>query len=155
MKSHPIVPLSAAEMVGMYQVGFRIQPTVTTGVSGQNMHVTCRLELIGRHAGVTGNDKPCSECIHGLESLFEISDLLRLIERETFEKVGGTCKIRAHYASAAGHEVRLGFEMTFQHRAGALAGDWSWIFLQRVRTVLTELGCRNCTSAKKVPANII
>ncbi len=149
MKSCQNVP-AAAEMVERYHVGFRIQPPVAANVSGQNLHMTCRLELFGRHAGVTGGDKPCSECIHVLESLFEISDRLRLIERETFEKVGGTCQTRAHYASTAGHEVRLGFEMTFQHPARAMAGGWSWIFLQRVRAMLTELGCRNCTPPEKV-----
>ncbi len=146
MKSHEKDTLTLDEAVRLYHVGFRIQLGEAAVVSGRIAQITCRLELTGHH---DSRDKcenaTCMACIRVLQSLFEVADILRPIERESLEKAGGACETRAHYASAAGpgHEQTLSIEMTLRSPAGTVTDSWAWIFMQRVRTGLAELGCRN------------
>ena len=146
MKSHEKDTLTLGELVRLYHVGFRIQPGEAAVVSGRIAQITCRLELTGHHdSRVKCEDARCMACSRVLQSLFEVADTLRPIERETLDKAGGACAIRAHYAPSAGpgHEETLGFEMTLRSPAGAVTDSWAWIFMQRVRTALTERSCRN------------
>lgn len=146
MKSHEKDTLELGELVRLYHVGFRIQPGKAVVASGRITQITCRLELSGHHdSHVKCADAPCMACIRVFQSLFEVTDTLRPIERETLENAGGACETRAHYASATepGHEETLGLEMTLRCPVGAVTDSWAWIFMQRVRTALMELGCLN------------
>ena len=146
MKSHEKDTLTLGELVRLYHVGFRIQPGKAVVVSGRITQITCRLELSGHHdSRVKCAVAPCMACIRVLQSLFEVADALRPIEHEAVEKWGGACETRAHYASAAGpgREETLGFELILRSPIGAVTDSWAWIFMERVRTALTELGCRN------------
>lgn len=151
MKSNRDLPHSLTQTVAMYHVGFRMRPADAEIVSKNMVQMTCRLELIWHHEDcVRTSDRPCLKCTHVLEGLFEVLDALRPIEGETLAKAGGTCRSRARFASAGGpeHEVKLGIEMALQHPVATVAGAWTWIFMQRVRTALTRLGCQDCGSAE-------
>lgn len=153
MKSKAGDPLTLDQMVPKYHIGFRMQPGEAAVVSGRIVHMTCRLELGGHHdSRVQCDGASCAACIQVLQSLFEVADSLRPIERETFGRIGGACETRAHYASTAGpgHEVTLGLEMILRAPLGTMSDSWAWIFMQRVRTALAELGCRNRVPAESV-----
>ncbi len=146
MKSHEKDTLTLGELVRLYHVGFRVQPGEAVVVSGRITQITCRLELSGHHdSRVKCADAPWMAGIRVLQSLFEVADALRPIERETVDNAGGACERRAHYASAAGleREETLGFELILRSPVGAVTDSWAWIFMERVRTALAELGCRN------------
>lgn len=150
MKDQVNTPLAVGELVNKYHVGFHLRPTVASVVQEQIVQMICHLELRGHHKGAARRcDARCQACIQVLEALFEVAWTLRTIEREMSEKVGGICTTRLHYASTAEseHQVRLGIEMTLRQPMTGAAGGWTWIFLQRVRATLSELGCGNCSLA--------
>ena len=146
MKAHQENGLTLGESVHLYHVSFRIQPGQAVVVSGRIVQITCRLEVTGhRDDRAKCADAPCMACIHVSQSLFEVADNLRPSERETLEKAGGACERRAHYAFAVepGHEETLGFELMLRPPARTATGSWVWIFIERFRAGLTELGGRN------------
>ncbi len=153
MNSHEKDTRTIGELVRLYQVGFRLQPGEAVIVSGRRTQFTCRQELSGHQdRRIQCGNAPCVTCIQVLQALFEVADILRPIERGTFERAGIACETSARYASAAGpgHEETLGFEMTLRHPLGAMADRWAWIFMQIVRTALRELGCRDRDPAEPV-----
>ncbi len=153
MKSKDRQILTLNEMVSRYGVDFSIEPGAAAAVSGRIAQMTCRLELNGRHRNRDKcNGASCPACIQVLQSLFEIADALRSVERETLSRLGGACETRAHYASASGtcHKVTLGFELTLRPPLQATSDSWAWIFIERVRTALVDLGCRNLAPAEPV-----
>ena len=153
MSAHKEDVRTPGELVRLYHVGFRLQPGEAVVSSGRRVQLTCRLKLSGHHDHcIQCGNAPCETCIRVMQALFEVAETLRPIERETLERAGIACETQARYASAAGsgHEETLGFEMTLRHPLGAMAESWAWIFMQRVRTALTELGCRNRAPAEPV-----
>lgn len=153
VKSEDRQILALNEMVSRYHVEFRIQPGAAAAVSGRIAQMTCRLELNGHHRNrVKSNGASCLACIQVLESLFEVADVLRSVERETQSRFGGACETRAHYASASGscHKVTLGFELMLRPPLHATSDCWAWVFISRVRTALVNLGCRNLAPAEPV-----
>jgi hypothetical protein len=151
MKTHEKASLTMTEAVSKYHIGFRLQPGEAAVVSGRIVQMICRLELSGHHGGrIKANGARCEACIQVLESLFELLDALRSIERETLKKAGGACETRGHFASTAapGHKVILGLQMVLRPPLKTASDSWAWIFLQRMRLALTELGCEDRAEAE-------
>lgn len=158
MKSSEKHLLPLGETVPKYHITFRIRPGVATDVSGRIVYMIFRLELNGRHDHFLRSDRgSCPACIHVLQSLFDVTDTLRSVERATLDRVGGACEIGAHYASTAGprHEVTLGIEMKVRPPLGATSGSWAWIFMQSIRDALRELGCRSRALLEPVGCRLV
>lgn len=158
MKSSEKQLLPLGETVPRYHIAFLIKPGVATVVSGRIEHMIFRLELSGRHDhSVTSDRGSCPACIHVLQSLFDVTDTLRSVERAALDRVGGACEIGAHYASTAGprHEVTLGLEMKVRPPQGAASDSWAWIFMQSIRDALRELGCRSRAFSEPVGCRLV
>ncbi len=153
MKSRQKNSLTLCELVPKFHVGFRIQPGEAAVVSGRTAQMTYRLRLSGRH---NGHDKfdgaSCPACIQVLQTMFEIVDTLRPIEREAVARTGCACERHAHYASVCGpgHEVIFGLKMVFKSLDAAESAGGTWNFAQSVRVALANLGCRNLAPAEPV-----
>ena len=153
MKSRQKNSLTLCELVPKFHVGFRIQPGEAAVVSGRTAQMTYRLRLCGRHDGRDKYDGgSCPACIQVLQTMFEIVDALRPIEREAVARTGRACETHAHYASVCGpgHEVTLGLKMVFKSLDAAESAGWTWNFAQSVRVALAKLGCRNLAPAEPV-----
>ncbi len=153
MKSRQKNSLTLCELVSKFHVGFRIQPGEAAVVSGRTAQMIYRLRLTGRHDGRDKHEgTSCPTCIQVLQTMFEIIDALRPIEREAVARTGGVCETHAHYASVCGpgHEATLGLKMVFKSLDAAESADWTWNFAQSVRVALAKLGCRNLAPAEPV-----
>ncbi|MBS1805554.1 MAG: hypothetical protein JST28_19495 [Acidobacteria bacterium] len=141
------------ELVSKYRVGFRIQPGEAADGSAMIAQVTCHLQLSGQHdSQFQCGGTSCDACIRVLLGLLDVVGRLNTIECETPERAGGACETRAHYASVSGpgHEVTLGVEMILRSPKGAFTNGWAWIFMQRIRADLTNMGCRNLAHGESV-----
>lgn len=144
MKRDVIHAVDLGTLIRLYQVGFALSPDEVE-VDGRVVTVTFRLRLSGRHEGGDGSTRAqCGDCARVLKTLFEIADVLLLLERDALNGIDRNHEKYMRYSSGSSGHARVVLAIEIRaHRPFEQANDgWAMDFWQEVRRLLLARGCR-------------
>lgn len=132
------------DAVRLYNVGFQIAPD-RVEIRGHVVEVTFEVELSGSHVGhrADGNAQ-CPACMRVLNTLFEIADALRPLERAALGRPDQTCERYVRYSRASHEPYRVSLSVVVRtRRSFEQANDgWALEFWRDVARLLSDYGCR-------------